>query len=193
MKCLVLHGKNSSPGKVKWLIDPISRFADVESPSVEMEVNEIVEKFKGENYECVAGHSRGGTAALILGSLWSSLVIAVSSPTDRRFQLDYLSKFPDGTPQSSLYKDLLRVKDLDSSSPINYVEGLKRANVLLIYGDSDQIVPKKHGEILCEKLTNCKLKVVNGMKHSPMGQQIGEISRIVSEFLEYYVNSQGIT
>ncbi|BBG24166.1 alpha/beta hydrolase family protein [Sulfuracidifex tepidarius] len=193
MRCLVLHGKNSSPEKIKWLTDPISKFAEVESPFVDMEVSEIVEKFRHENYECFAGHSRGGTAALILGSIRPSVVIAVSSPTDRKLQLDHLSKFPDDTPQSSLYKDLSKVRDLDSSSPINYVEGLKNSSILLIYGDSDQIVPRRHGEVLCEKLANCRLEIVKGMKHSPMGQQIGQINRIISEFLKYYVNSRRIT
>ncbi len=184
MKCLVLHGKNSSPEKIRWLTEPISKFASVTAPSVDLEVAEIVEKFRDDAYECVAGHSRGGTAALLLGSLGARLVVAVSAPTDRRMQLEYLSAFAPGSIQHSLYMELEKVKDLEETSPINYAKGLDKAKVLLIYGEKDEIVPKKHGEVMCGILSNCRLEIVKGMKHSPMGSQIGEISRILENFFK---------
>jgi len=186
MKCLVLHGKNSSPEKIRWLTEPISKFAEVNAPYVEQEVEEIVSRFKDDRYECVAGHSRGGTAALILGSLMKAeYVIAVSSPTDRNMQLEYLSMFEKGTVQSRLYKDLSVLKNLDKTSPINYANQLVNSKVLLIYGEKDEIVPLDHGRKMCDLLkgNSCNFVIIPGMKHSPAGHQIGELSKIIEDFL----------
>ncbi|BCU66980.1 alpha/beta hydrolase [Sulfolobales archaeon HS-7] len=186
MKILVIHGLNSSPEKIEWLSEPLRKYGEVYVPKVDEEIMETVEKYSSFNCDLVAGHSRGGASALILGSKKVIPVIAVSPPADRLLQLHYLSTFPSGTPQHRNYEYLSSLGEeyLRNTSPINYVKGLK--DVLLIHGTRDDIVQQRQSEILCEKIREsggrCQLQIID-MKHSPMRSQYKEIDNIISEWL----------
>lgn len=186
MKSLVLHGKGSSPDKVEWLAKPLREFGEVIVPDFEIEVKEGVEKALSYDFDCIAGHSRGGTIALISGALKGTCVIAVSAPSDRRKQREYLSKFPPGTIQNRIYQDISKLPEYEFEYvPLNYADKLK--NVLLIHGDNDEIVLKDHSILMCEEIKkhggNCELHIIPGMKHTPLGQQYSIIWEIIEKWI----------
>ncbi|MEM3276821.1 MAG: S9 family peptidase, partial [Metallosphaera sp.] len=114
-------------------------------------------------------------------------VIAVSAPTDRLLQLEHLSKFPTESEQGKLYKYLSTFPNerLIETSPITYAKDLR--NVLLIHGEKDEVVPKIHSEVLCEKVkesgNRCDLVVLE-MRHSPPKHLYNKIERIVLEWVK---------
>jgi|BEDMetMinimDraft_2_1075160.scaffolds.fasta_scaffold21706_1 dipeptidyl aminopeptidase/acylaminoacyl peptidase len=185
MKSLVLHGKGSSPEKIEWLASPLRGFGEVIVPEFEVEVTEGVQRALKYDFDLVAGHSRGGLIALIAGALKGKPVIAVSAPVNRRMHMNYLSTFPEGTPQNRIYKDLQRLppRDLDLS-PLQYARSLRE--VLLIHGTKDEVVIKDHSVIMCDEIRrgggNCELHLLD-MKHSPSGEAIWKISEIVREWV----------
>ncbi|MCH4816820.1 MAG: prolyl oligopeptidase family serine peptidase [Saccharolobus sp.] len=187
MKSLVLHGKNSSPDKVEWLAKPLRKFGEVIVPEFEIEVKEGVEKALTYDFDCIAGHSRGGLIALITAALKGKCVIAVSAPSDRRKQREYLSKFPPGTIQYNIYQDLLKMPEYEFDySSLKYADKLKK--VLLIHGEKDEIVLKEHSVTLCEMIKNhdgdCELYIVPEMKHTPLGQQYHVIWNTIENWIK---------
>ncbi|MBW9142029.1 MAG: prolyl oligopeptidase family serine peptidase [Candidatus Aramenus sp.] len=186
MISLVLHGKGSSPDKVTWLSDPLKEFGQVLAPPFDYEVREGVERALSLSFDLIAGHSRGGTIALVVGALKGKPVIAVSAPTDRVKQLEYLSKFPEGTLQYRNYLDLSKVpsEELVKYSPIKYAEKLKK--VLLIHGKNDEVVLPSHSVELCERVKEnggyCELHLLE-MRHSPPAHAFREIKEIVVKWV----------
>ena len=61
----MLHGKGPSPEKVSWLWEPLKEFGDVEVPPFDYSVEEGLQLALRESFDLVAGHSRGGTIALL--------------------------------------------------------------------------------------------------------------------------------
>ncbi|MEM1860311.1 MAG: S9 family peptidase, partial [Metallosphaera sp.] len=106
MHSIVLHGKGSSPSKVEWLSVPLKRFGTVEVPNFDYDVEQGLEIVLKTDFQLIAGHSRGGTVALLAGARRGVPVIAVSAPTDRLLQLEHLSKFPEDSEQGKLYRYL---------------------------------------------------------------------------------------
>ncbi len=190
MISLVLHGKGSSPDKVAWLAEPLRDFGQVVSPPFDYEVREGVERALQVSFDLIAGHSRGGTIALVVAALTGKPVIAVSAPTDRVKQLEYLSKFPEGTLQHRNYLDLLKIprEELAKYSPINYAGKLKK--VLLIHGKHDEMVLPSHSVELCEKVKeeggDCELHLLD-MRHSPPAHAFKEIRDIVVSWVKTHL------
>ena len=187
MKSLVIHGKGSSPEKVEWLAKPLRKYGEVMVPEFEIEVKEGVEKALTYDFDCVAGHSRGGVIALIAGALKGTCVIAVAAPSDRKKQREYLSAFPPGTIQNKIYQDLLSLPEYEFDySPLKYADKLK--NVLLIHGEEDEIVKKEHSIAMCEEIRkhggNCELHIIPKMKHTPLGQQYSIIWNIIDKWIK---------
>ncbi|BFH73747.1 prolyl oligopeptidase family serine peptidase [Sulfurisphaera javensis] len=192
MKSLVLHGKGSSPEKVEWLAKPLRSFGEVIVPEFEIEVKEGIEKALQYDFDCIAGHSRGGTIALIAGALKGTCVIAVSAPSDRRKQREYLSKFPPGTVQNRIYQDISKLPEYEFDyAPLKYADKLK--DVLLIHGENDEIVLKEHSIVMCEEIKkhggNCELHIIPGMKHTPLGQQYSKIWEIIENWIRKRLKS----
>ncbi|AWR96428.1 prolyl oligopeptidase family serine peptidase [Acidianus sulfidivorans JP7] len=187
MRSLVIHGKGSSPEKVEWLAKPLRSFGEVIVPEFELEVKDGVRKALSYNFDCIAGHSRGGLIALIAAAIVGSCVIAVSAPSDRIRQKNYLSKFPEGTIQYKNYQDLLKIPDqeLIQYSAINYADKLKK--VLLLHGDKDEMVEKEQSITLCNEIKknngNCTLYIID-MKHSPPKSKEKEISAIIENWIK---------
>ncbi|WP_240938883.1 alpha/beta hydrolase family protein [Metallosphaera hakonensis] len=191
MYSLVLHGKGSSPSKVEWLWKPLMRFGTVEVPEFEYDVEKGLEMVLDKDFQLVAGHSRGGTVALLAGAKRGLPVIAVSAPTDRILQLNHLSKFPQDSEQGKLFKYLSSFPQskLIETSPVTYASSLR--NVLLIHGEDDDVVPIIHSERLCDEVNkkgnNCILIRLK-MRHSPPKHLYGEIDRIIHDWVMKYVH-----
>lgn len=187
MKSLVIHGKSSTPEKVEWLAKPLRKFGEVVVPNFDMEVREGVEKALAYDFDCIAGHSRGGLIALIAGAIKGSCVIAVSTPADRLRQRRYLSKFSEDTVQYKNYQDLLRIpeEELAKYSALNYVDRLKK--VLLIHGERDEMVEKDQSILLCNEILkhggSCTLKLFD-MAHSPPKSKEKEIGEIIEKWIK---------
>ncbi len=187
MRILVLHGKGSSPEKIKWLSKPLEEFGEVIIPDFDYEVKEGVEKALKSDFDCIAGHSRGGTIALMASALTGKCCIAVSAPSDRVEQLNYLSSFPQDTIQYRNYLDLskISIEDLKKYSPIHYASSLR--NVLLIHGKNDNIVSPKHSINLCSKIRenggNCELYLIE-MKHSPPMDKYSEVADVIKKWVK---------
>ncbi|ARM74908.1 alpha/beta hydrolase family protein [Acidianus manzaensis] len=186
MKSLVIHGKGSSPGKVEWLANPLRKYGDVQVPDFDMEVKEGIEKALSFDFDCIAGHSRGGVIALIAAAIKGTCAIAVSAPADRLRQKQYLSKFPEGTIQYKNYQDLLKISDdeLKEYSAITYARKLN--NVLLLHGSKDEMVEKEQSINLCNEIIKyggkCELKIID-MKHSPPKSKEKEIYEIIQNWI----------
>lgn len=190
MKSLVLHGKGSSPDKVEWLAKPLREYGEVIVPEFEIEVKEGVEEALKYDFDCIAGHSRGGTVALIAGAIKETCVIAVSAPSDRRKQREYLSKFPPGTVQNKIFQDISRLPEYEFDyAPLKYANKLN--NVLLIHGEDDEIVLKDHSIVMCEEIKKyggyCELHIIPKMKHTPLGQHYSTIWGIIEKWIREYV------
>ncbi|MGC8599731.1 MAG: alpha/beta hydrolase family protein [Nitrososphaeria archaeon] len=186
MKILALHGKGSDPAKIAWLISPLKIFGDVDAPYVDIEANEFLKSYLKTEYDIVAGHSRGGTYALLYSAFKGKPVIAVSSPSDRLKQSEYLKGFQPGTVQKRLYEDLQKIQKeyLAETSPINYADKIK--NALLIHGSEDDIVPVQQSEELCKKIVDsggkCRLYVIK-MRHTPPASRYSEIHKIIESWV----------
>ncbi|MGC9144544.1 MAG: alpha/beta hydrolase family protein [Nitrososphaeria archaeon] len=186
MKILALHGKGSDPAKIAWLISPLKIFGDVDAPYVDIEANEFLKSYLKTEYDIVAGHSRGGTYALLYSAFKGKPVIAVSSPSDRLKQSEYLKGFQLGTVQKRLYEDLQKIQKeyLAETSPINYADKIK--NALLIHGSEDDIVPVQQSEELCKKIVDsggkCRLYVIK-MRHTPPASRYSEIHKIIESWV----------
>jgi len=187
MRILVLHGKGSSPDKIKWLSKPLEEFGEVIVPDFDYEVKEGVEKALQYDFDCIAGHSRGGTIALMASALTGKCCIAVSAPSDRVEQMKYLSSFPQDSIQFRNYIDLskISIEDLKKYSPINYSNKLR--NVLLIHGKNDNIVSPTQSISLCDKIKKnggkCELYMIE-MKHSPPMDKYSEIAGIIKKWVK---------
>ena len=182
MHSIVLHGKGSSPSKVEWLSVPLKRFGTVEVPNFDYDVEQGLEIVLKTDFQLIAGHSRGGTVALLAGARRGVPVIAVSAPTDRLLQLEHLSKFPEDSEQGKLYRYLSSFprEKLLETSPIAHASSLR--NILLIHGKGDDVVPIIQSERLCDKVreagNSCEIVKLN-MRHSPPKHLYGEIENVI--------------
>jgi Dipeptidyl aminopeptidases/acylaminoacyl-peptidases len=186
MRSLVLHGKGSSPEKVSWLWEPLKEFGNVEVPPFDYSVEEGLQLALRESFDLVAGHSRGGTIALLAGAKKGRPVIAVSAPTDRILQLEHLYNRRDLPGSKELYQYLssIPVEVLRETSPVNHSSLLK--DVLLIHGIRDEVVPAEHSKILCEKVremgNRCTLLLLD-MRHSPPAHLYSKIRQIIQDWI----------
>ncbi|MGC8664422.1 MAG: alpha/beta hydrolase family protein [Nitrososphaeria archaeon] len=190
MKILALHGKGSEPAKISWLIGPLKKLGEVEAPKFDEEAKDFLNAYLNKDYDLVAGHSKGGTYALLYSAFKGKPVIAVSSPSDRVKQAEYLNSFSEGSIQKSLYEDLKSVPKeyLIETSPIKYADRIK--NALLIHGSEDNIVPVQQSEELCEKILKnggkCKLFIIK-MRHTPPPSRYTEIQKIIENWVKEIV------
>ncbi len=187
MKILALHGKGSDPAKIAWLTTPLKIFGEVEAPKIDMEARDFLNSYLNKEYDLVAGHSKGGTYALLYSAFKGKPVIAVSSPSDRVKQAEYLNSFSEGSVQKSLYEDLKKIPKeyLIETSPLNYADRIKKA--LLVHGDEDNIVPVQQSKELCERILKaggkCELYIIK-MRHTPPASRYAEIQRIIENWVK---------
>ncbi|MFB6470951.1 MAG: alpha/beta hydrolase family protein [Vulcanisaeta sp. AZ3] len=203
MRAIALHGFGSSPEKINWLVGPLRTLnLDVLVPSYKdfgdglNKVNEIVRS--SSDYFIVAGHSMGGTIALLTASTMERIncAISVSGPTDRWAQVRWLSEGEPGSIRRRTYEELLKISSeqvsegfLRRTSPINYLKsGLPP--MLLIHGINDELVNIQQVESYYEKAKSLgntiELVRIEGMSHTPRGKDIKVIARVIEEFIRRY-------
>ncbi|AAL65014.1 alpha/beta hydrolase family protein [Pyrobaculum aerophilum] len=189
-KAIVFHGYKSSPSNIEWLVKPLEEagFGVVAPPIRDVE-DGYERGLKELPVSVAAGHSMGGTVALLLaaknpGSV--KCVIAVAAPVDRRLQLQYLSQSSDPYLKK-LANDLASLgSKLEQTSPSRFI-GNGMPPVLYIRGSEDYVVPRTHIDILAglSDRFNFPLEVVEvqGMGHSPKTEEhVKAVAEAVRKF-----------
>jgi dipeptidyl aminopeptidase/acylaminoacyl peptidase len=202
MRAIALHGFGSSPEKINWLVGPLRSLGlEVLTPSYrdfEDGLNKLSELLKGGEQYIVAGHSMGGTIALLAASTMNGIIcaISVSGPTDRLAQVRWLSEGEPGSIRRRTYEELLRINSkqvteefLRRTSPINYLRpGLPP--ILLIHGTNDDLV--KIDQVVnyyerAKSLGNIiEFVRIEGMPHTPRGKDIKVIANVIENFAKKY-------
>lgn len=202
MRAIALHGFGSSPEKINWLVGPLRSLGlEVLTPSYrdfEDGLNKLSELLKGGEQYIVAGHSMGGTIALLAASTMNGIIcaISVSGPTDRLAQVRWLSEGEPGSMRRRTYEELLRIDSkqvteefLRRTSPINYLRpGLPP--ILLIHGTNDDLV--KIDQVVnyyerAKSLGNIiEFVRIEGMPHTPRGKDIKVIANVIENFAKKY-------
>ncbi len=203
MKALALHGFGSSPEKINWLIGPLKSLnLEVIAPTYrdfEDGLNKVKELLEGTNDRYViAGHSMGGTIALLTASTVDQVAcaISVSGPTDRLAQIKWLLSGEPGSIRRRTYEELMRIDSrqvteefLAKTSPINYL----RPNlppILLIHGTNDELVSIRQVEDYYDRAKSLgnviELIRVEGMPHTPRGKDIRVIAKSIESFVRKY-------
>lgn len=189
-KALVFHGYKSSPTHVEWLVKPLEEAGfKVAAPTIRDVEDGYEIGLRELPVAVAAGHSMGGTVALLLaaknpGSV--KCVVAVAAPVDRRLQLQYLSQSNDPYLRK-LANDLASLgAKLEQTSPSRFI-GNGMPPVLYIRGSDDHVVPRTHIDILAglSDRFNFPLEVVEipGMGHSPKAEEhVGAIGEVVKKF-----------
>ena len=202
MRAIALHGFGSSPEKINWLAGPLRSLGfEVLTPSYrdfEDGLNKLNELLKSGEQAIVAGHSMGGTIALLAASTMSGITcaISVSGPTDRLAQVRWLSEGGPGSIRRRTYEELLRIDSkqvteefLRRTSPINYLRpGLPP--ILLIHGTNDELVKIDQVVNYYERARSLgniiELVRIEGMPHTPRGKDIKVIANVIEKFAKKY-------
>ena len=201
MRALALHGFNSSPEKINWLIGPLrSLNLEVAAPAYrdfEDGLNKVRELLEGSNDEyIIAGHSMGGTIALLAASTMDKITcaISVSGPTDRLAQIRWLMSGEPGSIRRRTYEELVKIDSrqvteefLIRTSPINYLKP-NLPPILLIHGTNDELVNIRQVEDYYERAKSLGNIIefirVEGMPHTPRGKDIRLIAKAIESFVQ---------
>lgn len=193
-KAVAFHGYRSSPENIGWLIAPLREAGfNVVTPVIRDVDDGYEEGLKELPADVVAGHSMGGTVALLLaarnpGSV--KCVIAVASPVDRRLQLQYLLQSEDPYLKKLANNLASLGNKLEQTSPSRFI-GNGMPPVLYIRGSEDRVVPRTHVDILAglSDRFNFPLEVVEieGMAHSPQREDhVAAVADAVKKFVAKY-------
>jgi len=186
-RALAFHGRGSTPDRIRWLIDALEAAGlVVEAPSY----GEVDEGYRIAvsrlPIDVVAGHSMGGTVAMLLAAKHPDevrCVISIAGPVDRLEQLRYMKE--RGLNRLASEVEALGIEKLIETSPIKYLSE-RTPPILYIWGDRDDIVPITHLQMLRDAAKRLGFRlvdvVVEGMGHVPRGHQLGLVKRIVTEF-----------
>lgn len=191
-KAVAFHGYKSSPSNIQWLTQPLLEAGfEVATPTIR-EVDDGYEAGLRElPVDVAAGHSMGGTVALLLaaknpGSV--KCVVAVAAPVDRRLQLQYLLQSDDPYLRKLANNLASLGNKLELTSPSRYI-GNNMPPVLYIRGSEDHVVPRTHIDILAglSDKFNFPLEVVEipGMGHAPQTEdQLRKIAEAITRFVK---------
>lgn len=189
-KALAFHGYGSSPANIGWLVTPLEKLGfRVVAPNIREVEDGYESGLKELPVAVAAGHSMGGTVALLLaaknpGSV--GCVIAVAAPVDRRLQLQYMLQ-SDSPYLKKLANRLMSMEGkLEQTSPSRFI-GPNMPPVLYIRGTNDDVVPRTHVDILAglSDRFNFPLEVaeIEGMGHSPTSEEhFKKIGEAVAKF-----------
>jgi dipeptidyl aminopeptidase/acylaminoacyl peptidase len=177
-KAVAFHGYKSSPQNIQWLTQPLSEAGfEVVAPAIRDVEDGYEAGLRELPVDVAAGHSMGGTVALLLaarnpGSV--KCVVAVAAPVDRRLQLQYLLQ-SDDPHLKKLGNQLASLgSKLELTSPSRFI-GSGMPPVLYIRGSEDRVVPRTHIDILAglSDKFNFPLEVVEveGMDHAPRTEE----------------------
>jgi len=199
----VIHGFGSSPEKINWLTGPLKSLnLEIITPTYRdfedglHKINELIQS-ANDNF-IVAGHSMGGTIALLAASTLNKVAcaISVSGPTDRLAQIRWLLAGEPGSIRRRTYEELMKIDSkqvteefLMRTSPINYLRP-SLPPILLIHGTNDELVNIQQVESYYEKARSLgnviELIRIEGMSHTPRGKDIRVIARAIEDFIHKY-------
>ena len=186
-RALAFHGRGSSPERIRWLVEALEAAGlRVEAPSYR-EVDEGYAIAASRlPLAVVAGHSMGGTVAMLVAARHPDSVrcaISIAGPVDRLEQLRYVRA--RGLAELARELEALGEERLAETSPIRYL-GPRTPPILYIWGDRDDVVPRLHLDLLRDAARRLGFRlvdvVVEGMGHVPRGHHLGLVKRIVAEF-----------
>jgi dipeptidyl aminopeptidase/acylaminoacyl peptidase len=191
-KAVAFHGYKSSPQNIQWLTQPLLEVGfEVAAPTFRDVEDGYEAGLRELPVEVAAGHSMGGTVALLLaarnpGSV--KCVVAVAAPVDRRLQLQYLLQSEDPYLRKLANHLASLGSKLELTSPSRFI-GSNMPPVLYIRGSEDHVVPRTHIDILAglSDKFNFPLEVVEvpGMGHAPQTEeQIRKIAEAVTRFVK---------
>lgn len=190
-KALAFHGYKSSPSNIQWLVEPLQKAGlNVVAPTIRDVEDGYEAGLRELPVAVAAGHSMGGTVALLLAARNPGAVgcvVAVASPVDRRLQLQYLMQ-SENPYLKKLANDLASLGNkLELTSPSRYISS-NMPPVLYIRGSQDEVVPRTHVDILAglSDKFNFPLEVVEveGMGHSPQREEhVKKIAEAVTRFV----------
>ncbi|MBP1448715.1 MAG: prolyl oligopeptidase family serine peptidase [Thermoproteus sp.] len=191
MKSVVYHGRGSSPDKIDWLIAPIREAGfEVVVPNIREVADAYEAGIRELPVDLAAGHSMGGTAALLLAARNPGkvgCVVAVAGPVDRRLQLQWLEGRGDKYSKRLANELASLGPQLDETSPSRYI-GQGMPPVLYIRGERDDLVPRAHVDVLVGLADKFGFRVdiveVRGMGHVPkFEEERRKIADVVKNFL----------
>jgi dipeptidyl aminopeptidase/acylaminoacyl peptidase len=191
-KAVAFHGYKSSPQNIQWLTQPLLEAGfEVVTPTIRDVEDGYEAGLRELPVDVAAGHSMGGTVALLLaaknpGSV--KCVVAVAAPVDRRLQLQYLLQSDDPYLKKLANHLASLGSKLELTSPSRYI-GSNMPPVLYIRGSEDRVVPRTHIDILAglSDRFNFPLEVVEvpGMGHTPQTEeQLRKIAEAVTRFVK---------
>ncbi|ABL87942.1 conserved hypothetical protein [Pyrobaculum islandicum DSM 4184] len=190
-KALAFHGRGSSPENILWLIQPLQETGhEVVAPQIRDVEDGYETGLKELPVAIAAGHSMGGTVALLLAAKNPGAVgcvVAIAAPVDRRLQLQYMLQ--SGDPYlNKLANELAALGNkLEQTSPSRFI-GSGMPPVLYIRGTKDRVVPRTQIDILAglSDKFNFPLEVVEieNMGHSP---QTPEHQKAIADAIKRFI------
>lgn len=129
--------------------------------------------------------SATATNPLLTKPLISTMLHDAADATDEKVKILQEPLVLDGATDTlgDWLKYVLLVKEPSlTSSPANYQTLSMPA--LIVWGDSDTIIPLKEGEYLESLLPNAQLAIMPGVNHIPHVEDLERLMEIVMEFLE---------
>lgn len=178
-KAVVFHGRGSSPANIQWLADPMRELGlEVATPAIRDVEDGYETGLRELPVAVAAGHSMGGTVALLLAAKNPGAVkcvVAVGAPVDRLLQLQYMQQSTDPHLRK-LASELAALGNtkLEQTSPSRHI-GTNMPPVLYIRGAKDHVVPRTHVDILAglSDRFNFPLEVVEipNMGHTPTEEE----------------------
>ncbi|MEZ0248405.1 MAG: alpha/beta hydrolase-fold protein [Thermoproteus sp.] len=192
MRAIVYHGRGSSPDRVDWLVEPIRALGyEVVAPNIRDVADAYEAGLSALPVAISAGHSMGGTAALLLAARNPGkvgCVVSVAGPVDRRLQLQWLESKGDKFSKRLANELAALGSQLDETSPSRYI-GPGMPPVLYIRGERDDVVPRAHVDILVGLADKFGFRVdvveISGMGHTPKTDDEREkIARVIANFVE---------
>ena len=184
-RAAVFHGYGSTPSRIRWLSDVLRGLGiEVEVPKLPQPLVKAYEYVTSLNLDVdlFAGHSMGGALALVMAAERDKPAVAVAPPTNIRFQLDYMKKNPD---LRKIYEEITKVveeEEMEALSPLNFKY---EKPVLIIHGTNDRVVPIEQNKEFCKRVSSCKLVEIEGMGHSPRGEdERRKVRAIIEEFVK---------
>jgi dipeptidyl aminopeptidase/acylaminoacyl peptidase len=191
-KAVAFHGYKSSPQNIQWLTQPLLEAGfEVVAPAYREVEDGYEAGLKVLPVDVAAGHSMGGTVALLLAAKnpgSKKCVVAVAAPVDRRLQLQYLLQSDDPYLRKLANHLASLGSKLELTSPSRFI-GSGMPPVLYIRGSEDRVVPRTHVDILAglSDKFNFPLEVVEvpGMGHTPQTEeQLRKIAEAVTRFIK---------
>jgi pimeloyl-ACP methyl ester carboxylesterase len=157
----------------------------------------------------VVGHSMGGTVALLTaaenpGAVGRLVLIApagIFAKRRRRTHILPLLRSVGGNPRRVILaaRDVVRIGPLRLwrvgsdllAGDIAPVLGSVQVPTLLVWGESDRVVPPSVASVFCEEIPDARLVILEGCGHVPMLEAASGLNAALFAFLEEAADDGG--